>query len=337
MINKKLIEDFLSIKNVKIGNYDELYNSLDRYYQKGKYKIISIKKINKKILNIFNGPYCGVKIDHNLSESYHINFIINNKYNINLYFYKIENLNKKLIIYLINIISYMISLNINNINKNNINIYYYLSEEKKKLSNKEYIYPENVNSGYTYSNNIFIYRLEDIYKVTIHELIHLLNYDKKCHINNNKLINIYNKRYNINIKDIKLYESYTELWANIYHIYFISKFIKKDNNKFFNLLLSIEKEYAIILAQKILSLKLNKNINKYTNVLEYFIIRGEYYLNFDKYQKDLLYILNNGDLDCIFNQKLDKIKINKDIIKKLKNYKELYESLSMILIRLQPS
>ncbi len=231
----------------------------------------------------------------------------------------------------------MISLNINNINKNNINIYYYLSEEKKKLSNKEYIYPENVNSGYTYSNNIFIYRLEDIYKVTIHELIHLLNYDKKCHINNNKLINIYNKRYNINIKDIKLYESYTELWANIYHIYFISKFIKKDNNKFFNLLLSIEKEYAIILAQKILSLKLNKNINKYTNVLEYFIIRGEYYLNFDKYQKDLLYILNNGDLDCIFNQKLDKIKINKDIIKKLKNYKELYESLSMILIRLQPS
>ena len=286
MINKKLIEDFLSIKNVKIGNYDELYNSLDRYYQKGKYKIISIKKINKKILNIFNGPYCGVQIDHNLSESYHINFIINNKYNINLYFYKIENLNKKLIKDLINIISYMISLNIDNINKNNINIYYYLSEEKKKLSNKEYIYPENVNSGYTYSNNIFIYRLEDIYKVTIHELIHLLNYDKNCHINNNKLINIYNKRYNINIKDIKLYESYTELWANIYHIYFISKFIKKDNNKFFNLLLSIEKEYAIILAQKILSLKLNKNINKYTNVLEYFIIRGEYYLNFDKTYKE---------------------------------------------------
>ena len=64
------IEDLTHMTELKSW----LYNSLDRYYQKGKYKIISIKKINKKILNIFNGPYCGVKIDHNISESYHINF-----------------------------------------------------------------------------------------------------------------------------------------------------------------------------------------------------------------------------------------------------------------------
>lgn len=339
MLNKKLINDFLSIKEIKVNNYDELYNKLDSY-EKGKYKMISYSKINKNISQLFSGKYIGVKIE-NISNTINIRYLVNDKIYVNLYFCKIDKINKLLIEYLINIITYIISLKKYNKDiSDEINIYYYLSEEKKKIFNEGYLLPENVNSGYTYSNNIFIYRLEDIYKVTIHELIHLLGYHKCEDIDQNKLIIKYSTRYNIKgLKKIKLYETYTEILANIFHIYFISKFTNKDNNKLFNLLLSIEIEYSIILAQKILSLNLEKDINKYTNILEYFIIRGEYYLNFN--QNDLLFILNSGitcnDGMCFLLKDLNKIEMDRNIINELKNYKELYESLSMILIRPQLS
>ena len=120
-----------------------------------------------------------------------------------------------------------------------------------------------------------------------------MGYHKCEDIDQNNFILKYSTRYNIKgLKKIKLYETYTEILANIFHIYFISNFTNKDNNKLFNLLLSIEIEYSIILAQKILSLNLEKDINKYTNILEYFIIRGEYYLNFN--ENDILFILNSG-------------------------------------------
>ena len=39
MINKKLIDDFLSIKEIKVENYDDIYNTLDRYNKKGEYYV----------------------------------------------------------------------------------------------------------------------------------------------------------------------------------------------------------------------------------------------------------------------------------------------------------
>ena len=94
--------------------------------------MISYYKINKNISQLFSGKYIGVKIE-NISNTINIRYLVNDKIYLNLYFCKIEKINKLLIENLINIITYMISLKKNNNNiSDEINIYYYLSEEKKE-------------------------------------------------------------------------------------------------------------------------------------------------------------------------------------------------------------
>jgi hypothetical protein len=110
-----------------------------------------------------------------------------------------------------------------------LSIYLYLTDLKKTLPTElnyhREIKEENVNTGFTFGcslkNQIFIYREEEWEKVLIHELIHAFGLD---FASNNGLNAIANHRamtfFAIDggagvVKDLRLYEAYTETWADI--------------------------------------------------------------------------------------------------------------------------
>ena len=104
-----------------------------------------------------------------------------------------------------------------------------LSLDKDYLNN--YITKNEVNSGSCSSDTINIWRKEEILKVTLHECIHLLNYDLKNE--DNFLKEHYRKRYNITSKKMNIFEAYTEIWSELINIYLIVK-LQKGNKHLFS-------------------------------------------------------------------------------------------------------
>ena len=163
---------------------------------------------------------------------------------------------------------------------------------------------------------------KEIMKVTIHELFHLFHCDKSMNDNYN-IIDLYQKRYNINSDRVNTFEAYTEIWANILNCFLISNNVYKNFIKYINL----EHSWSNIQAQKIFILtNLDKNItidiNKYTNVLAYFIIRKNIQ-NFKGFIK--LFnksICNNSKVYFEFLQNVNKINKKTKLIKNIskKNY-----------------
>lgn len=110
-----------------------------------------------------------------------------------------------------------------------LSIYLYLTDLKKILPSKVAhtdLKEENVNTGFTFGcslkNQIYIYREEEWEKVLIHELIHAFGLD---FASNDKLNTIANDRamsyFEINRtehKNLRLYEAYTETWADILYV-----------------------------------------------------------------------------------------------------------------------
>ena len=91
---------------------------------------------------------------------------------------------------------------------NNITIYLTDFEKTK----------ENMNTGFTYGNNIVLYRKEEWFKVFIHECIHLFDFDFHSHKNYSKM-----KRYFPIQSQFLLFETYTEFWARIINISWLSR------------------------------------------------------------------------------------------------------------------
>jgi len=126
---------------------------------------------------------------------------------------------------------------------NNLNIYLYLTDLKKKLPEKD-LEPfdmEDANTGYTYSclyNDInssikktnynvielIIFREEEWFKVFIHETFHAMGLDFSSMDNSDSTKKIQNL-FNIeNVEDVRLYESYTEICAELIHSIFYVHF-----------------------------------------------------------------------------------------------------------------
>ena len=94
------------------------------------------------------------------------------------------------------------------------------------------------------------------------------------------LLNIINKKYNLSCDHINTNEAYTEIWANLINCYLISKNRRKKSYNLFLILIELEKHFSLFSSRKsYLSTNINGktpiNVNKYTNVLSYFIIRCE--------------------------------------------------------------
>ena len=309
-----------------------LYDSL----KKVKYDYELIQHINNDNKNNkhFNNPYVSNEILHSiksLNNNRKLVLKINeNILTVNIYFNN-HNL-KKFLSNILIIISFIFHL----MNKNvgNVNINYYLTDHKKTIDKdvKDGLNYGHINNGCCspMTNTIDIWRIEEIMKVTIHELYHLFHCDKSMNDDYN-IINFYHKRYNINSERVNTFEAYTEIWANILNCFLLSNNDYKNFIKYIN----IENKWSKLQCLKIFYLtdldkKETIDINKYTNVLAYFVIRFELYDNFKEFIK--LFgktICNNSEIYFEFLQKNKKILSKDEIIKNISKKNYIYKSLRM--------
>ena len=111
-----------------------------------------------------------------------------------------------------------------------LNIYIYLTPFEKKIpaAKGDSIGPENANTGYTFrcdkQNEIVIYRQEEWFKVLMHETMHAFGADFDNHPEENDheyLKTLFSLPDDVNIK---LSETYSEIWARIMNVVFQTYF-----------------------------------------------------------------------------------------------------------------
>lgn len=324
------INEFLPKVTYSEGKLLELFTFLQS--QQVSYEIIDDKiNHNIKISHNLNLIFASKEIKQKIYTLYtkrSIKFTTYNKnFEINIY-YKDENID-----YLVDIIQYYISF-VAELAKSTVNkviFTLYLLDIKKVYLGNHILGLSEVNSGeaYTDINNIShisIWRKEELLKSIIHELIHSLHYDYRN--DSHDIINYYRNKYNITSKKVNTYEAYTESFTGILHSYLLSKYKYPagDMNQYelFVSNVGIEKEYALQKASFVLSLNSKPvDMNKFSNVLAYYIIRAEIYNNMDTFldycQKNNNNYINirNSNMFLDYLKKLSKIKQKKQ---KLKNY-----------------
>jgi hypothetical protein len=143
-----------------------------------------------------------------------------------------------------------------------LSIYLYLTDLKKTLPTDNPLHreikEENVNTGYTFGcslkNQIFIYREEEWEKVLTHELIHAfgLDFASNNHLNalaNHRAMSFFGIHGGAGIdKDLRLYEAYTETWANVLYTLLKTSSLKTAVSR-----LRIQQEWAMRQYVKIMA------------------------------------------------------------------------------------
>lgn len=126
--------------------------------------------------------------------------------------------------------------------QSSLHIYMYLTHAQKNIRHSEdvIIGEQNANTAFTTScdptqtsqkpKEIILFRQEEVFKVLIHELFHVLGMD----FSNNqeqtqKTAQILREFLNINLPDLRLFETYTETWACILNTICISVWENQEN------------------------------------------------------------------------------------------------------------
>lgn len=178
-----------------------------------------------------------------------------------------------------------------------VKINIYLTSHKKKLPNKyEIIDREHANTAFTTScqteTEIDIFREEEWLKTLIHETFHNMGMDfseNGSEHTNQLLHNI------IPIEtDFRLYETYTECWAEIIHSMFVAyHYVKKSGSSnianIFNVVLNNQRRFAVFQCEKVLrhynmelsdlykqnkvSIARRANYKENTQVIAYYVLK----------------------------------------------------------------
>ena len=300
-LNKKYIDLFFNKSRTKDSKYyKELYNYLNQSYTSvlPKYKIqdypINIQQFNNQFISN------NIKLHITKLKYYHLVEAIINNNKITIHIYHNNNINEFIRI-ILTYIQFM--YNVSNYNKD-IKITYYLTNCKKTLKNK-ILTSDEVNTGSSSIVDITIWRKEEVYKTTVHELIHLMNLDYRD--DSIDIIKYYQKKYNCVSDTMNTFEAYTDMWAILINVYLTTKLLN-NNYKFFIEMINLEQLFTHYQANKIL--KLNKNYNKYTSVLAYYIIKAELFQNLPKVLKFLNNKIKLNSVDSYFQflMKLPKLK-----------------------------
>lgn len=178
-----------------------------------------------------------------------------------------------------------------------VKINIYLSGHKKILPNKyEIIDSSHVNTAFTTScqteTEINIFRQEEWFKTLIHETFHNMGMDFSANGSEHTNQLLYNI---IPIEtDFRLYETYTECWAEIIHCLFVAySHVKKSGSSniasVFNVILNNQRRFAVFQCEKVLQhynmelsdlYKQNKvsivrraNYNENTQVIAYYVLK----------------------------------------------------------------
>jgi hypothetical protein len=210
---------------------------------------------------------------------------------------------------------HMVSLKSNCVES--LNIYIYLTPFKKELpeSRNEVIGPINANTGYTYrcekKNEIVIYREEEWFKVLIHETMHAFgnDFDTENNIDGDTTHHI-KKLFSLPSQiNIRLSETYSEIWARIMNVAFQTYFknppslesrTAKQFKKNFEFYLHLESIFSLYQCIKILDFmgvnyqlmvsdsEHSKNMmrsfyRENTNVFAYYVVTSILLNNYDDF------------------------------------------------------
>ena len=274
----KFITDNYKLESRGFKELQQLFNYL-KSVNNSHDKIVSSIKNRPNLQSPFISQELSIKANSLKNNHYTILTVHNSKIHVNI-FYDTLDINKftQIILPIISFISHLIKKV-----DGDYRVNYYMLGDKKLLDSdiKDGLKNKHLNSGSSGMNTVNIWRKEEVIKVTIHELFHLFNCDGN-RVDPPEIIQMYQKRYNITSKQVNSFEAYTEIWANIINCFLLS------NNDYKNFVhnLSIEKYWCQFQSYKILYLNKNiQDINKYTNVLAYFVIRCEIYNNFKEFIK----------------------------------------------------
>jgi hypothetical protein len=142
-----------------------------------------------------------------------------------------------------------------------LHIYLLLTDAKKRIPDldTEPIDQIHANTAFTTScspkNSIFIFRREEWFKVLMHETFHCFGLDFSSSIgdkSNERILSIF-PAVDPNT-DIRLYETFCEMWAELFHIMFclFHKKCKKFSEKKYREALVKEQRFSIYQSNKIL-------------------------------------------------------------------------------------
>jgi len=216
-----------------------------------------------------------------------------------------------------------------------MNIYLYLTDETKRLPTtmREHIGQDNANSAATTScqrvTEINLYRMEEWFKVLMHETFHCLGLDFSefdTARTNRQILAIFPVK-----SDVRLYETYCEMWAEIINVMFISYFTTKSENmdlmiKKTEKMMEKERDYSVFQCAKVLNYfglsytelheKTNmshiKRMQKYkeeTYVLSYFIIKSLMMFCLNDY---IEWVVNHNGATLNFNKAPNMVDKNLD-------------------------
>jgi hypothetical protein len=201
---------------------------------------------------------------------------------------------------------------------NDISIYFYFTSLEKTLPNSNiFVLDElHVNTAFTTTcpkdSEIVVFRKEEWFKVFLHETFHNFGLDFSD-MNNNDVSKCILNILKVN-SDVNLYESYTEIWAEIMNALFCSFISLKDKDNIdlflskFDLLINFERTYSLLQLVKILDFMGLNYIDLYsnsqrskilrdnmykekTNVLSYFVVKT---ILINNYQSFLIWCQDNN-------------------------------------------
>lgn len=308
--NSKLLKDYVSKKhdlpsNEELKELKELYKFLNKKYNSVRYKKDITKSISEsESLSVeISSPFLSSDIQEKIKKfkkSIHLILSVS-VYKININVYHSEDNIDKFLDTIVDVISFIFCLSDHNVLNSTIN--FYLCDDCKMMDySKDYskvnFDTHEVNSGSTFMNKnvMHIWRKEEIMKVTLHECIHLLDYDFKDY---SKLLDEhYKRKYNITSSDLSIGEAYTEIWAELLNVFLITKYTGSDYNTFIKYI-QYEKYFSKFQMAKIFYVKsINKkenDLNEFTNVLPYFIIKCEIFSDL----QDFLQLCKTFNIDYI--------------------------------------
>lgn len=264
---------FMNKTDVKDSKY---YKQLYKYFQS--YYLSTLPTYTLDIhpvsINLPENPYMSQNIRKNIYKLQKYHIIKSNRITINIYHNcDITNFIRIILTY----IQFMYQLSGST---KRLTITYYLTDNKKVQQNR-ILTPDEVNTGSTDSSGITIWRREEVYKTTIHELIHFFKLDYR---DNKNLTEYYRNKYNCQSETINSFEAYVDMWAILINSYLCTKLLKNPYRFFVNCI-NLEKTFVEYQSHKIITL--DKDYNRYTNVLSYYVIKGELFRNLPKTLKVL--------------------------------------------------
>jgi len=183
-----------------------------------------------------------------------------------------------------------------------VDIYIYMIPEKKDLPEEnKTIDTEDINTAFTTTcqvkTTVTIFREEEWFRALIHESFHNLGLDfiRMDHSQLKEQEDMIRNTFFVNISDIRLYETYCEMWAETLNLMFYS-FIKDPLRKdsLFSKLLIYERTFALWQCSKLLNhsgikydeLFIKEKAKKYsekTQGFSYFVLKSILSVHFDQF------------------------------------------------------